>query len=1829
MTSTFAAQLRTIAANSTNELDLRARRDAHAESLIFERSIAVKQDWETIYQICVEGFQELCLLDSRLKEFEQNLYSPQAKDQDREQLSKAQNEALGVVIERCLALLGSKVILRPGIRAVEWLVRRFRVHVYNSGALLATFLPYHETPVFQNVLSIIPANKLVNEWKFLGPYQKAAANVPRHAVVYTSTNNDSFFSYFNNYTLRACQDGAGHSQLLRFWGSMVIEAVAARLNQAKSGRKEVEKQRLDDALLKIFPVLVEGFEIRDCPEMTLTCFTICLILASNSNLEDSVIDSMMRAVAPFVTDADVDPKSALACLAILAARKTDQRVPKTVLETFSKIRDSKTRLLDLRGQVGDNLVEVLINSSLSGLKRSNLASRIAFVENLLDGSLDLSEPEAISRFVAVLLRKLPKKDSTNKIDSVIRGDLTRLLQKLNDSTAFSSTFPQAVKLAGQSLAEVEAAIEGTIESTNGVNLIAPDSRDVDGIHTENLQESKALEAMLASLPSKSAELSFLRTGHSALFDQLLQAFALCQRNDEQLATFRTLPLWGQRIEQPSDLQTSFFLRVACTAVPVSQQVAALHILAKDIDNAPRQPSQLLIPYFTVLLADAAQSVRRATVVCLVALSNNISKHAKEDGDQQKSTDTVYDGLAMVEIKSLAPGQAAKILGQVYLPNLEECILDASHIRQVLESAFDSAPRSLSSGAKPANVELKKSLKHDLFELLTDSTMTTPLFRVKVRLVELLLGVQKVGNTTTSKAFAPILKEWASLTEADAQSIATSANLSISYIDAVMVRLVNPRGKDAVGQALAMLSAQELQPRSALVSAFFERLSSIWQDIKEETQISSAITLFDMAFSGNAAIARGARDVLQSATLSTSVLSTLLDHSCSGLAQMQADVPAKKRRRTSHGRASIPREVVMELDVVDSRLTFALEIVENSKAENHPQLLGNLFEVLITLRRLKDKSTAESPYLLTLCLGSILAIIDKARESRRPNIDLSSIRADLVTDCVRSSENPQVQATALLLSASLASLAPDRILHTIMPIFTFMGHGILSKEDERSIYVTNQAIDQIIPPLVSTLKKQDARNLVHSTSSLLTSFVTAYEHIPQHRRTAFYQRLLNRLGAEDFAFAIIALLASRRRRQDMSAFFTDLIGELPAVTQLSTHRKLLGLVTDIFSPNPHNAEPLLDITKASKPEQREREAKILLEATADVLGSKGLKAQVKRLHKLPESDAETFWAEYRNCIPQLLALLKDQKAHHPALTSSTRRCLSALLELPSVAELLRVTPSLLQEMDEMDNKDLQPLALRVLATQLQHNAQKDSRTQSEAIAILPTIETIIRTTQNEAFRHAAITCLDRIVEVYGRKSPDQIIASSNVLLESNTGLHSEDTRTQIMSLLCLASVVEVLKDTAVPLVPASLPKVLDILDASLHPDVRSAVLHNAAFALISSFITHVSFMISDDNLVAILKLAHKSCAANLEASCTESRIESLSLLAQKMDLTSITTSLNQVWAESLADVNVEVALEYLDLLSQAIEKNARSTVVRSAESISEFMLQVLDLRRQTSTSDEPLSTEDIDTIESQLQSLSIPFIYKLNDTAFRPLFESWVDWAVKASELNSGESADEEAETARKLSLFRFVEHFFATLKSIVTSYANYVLEPANAILRSMAAGSTDESMLGLYKATLKLLTTIMVHDADGFFASPSHFSPLSDLLVRQLTLAGSKSRPLRAVVSTMVIPATIALATATLDTPAHHHSLNHGLCQLRHHASAGVRLAAIRTHIALTQAEDVGEEWVNDVVVGTSTEGVGGSGETMVYVNESLEDDDEEVEREVRRWVRMVREMVGEDVFEV
>ena len=126
MATALAAQLAQIRAKSSNPLDLKAQKKAHAKSPLFDHRNAANQDFDTIFQICHEGFLDLCQLDARFTPFAKSLFSEQSKQEDRAQMTKAQNDQLDGIVEDFLGLVGSRLLLKPALKAVEWLVRRFR-----------------------------------------------------------------------------------------------------------------------------------------------------------------------------------------------------------------------------------------------------------------------------------------------------------------------------------------------------------------------------------------------------------------------------------------------------------------------------------------------------------------------------------------------------------------------------------------------------------------------------------------------------------------------------------------------------------------------------------------------------------------------------------------------------------------------------------------------------------------------------------------------------------------------------------------------------------------------------------------------------------------------------------------------------------------------------------------------------------------------------------------------------------------------------------------------------------------------------------------------------------------------------------------------------------------------------------------------------------------------------------------------------------------------------------------------------------------------------------------------------------------------------------------------------------------------------------------------------------------------------------------------------------------------------------------------------------------------------------------------------------------------
>ena len=142
MASTLAAQLQKIAATSTNTLNTQKLKSIHSASLLFPPKHAAAQDLDTIFSITTEGFQELCLLDERFVVFEKGLFSDGSKDVDRFLLTTEEVVELDRNIDAFLQLVSGRMLLRPALKAVEWLVRRFRSDIQ------FLHLPYLSCPRF-------------------------------------------------------------------------------------------------------------------------------------------------------------------------------------------------------------------------------------------------------------------------------------------------------------------------------------------------------------------------------------------------------------------------------------------------------------------------------------------------------------------------------------------------------------------------------------------------------------------------------------------------------------------------------------------------------------------------------------------------------------------------------------------------------------------------------------------------------------------------------------------------------------------------------------------------------------------------------------------------------------------------------------------------------------------------------------------------------------------------------------------------------------------------------------------------------------------------------------------------------------------------------------------------------------------------------------------------------------------------------------------------------------------------------------------------------------------------------------------------------------------------------------------------------------------------------------------------------------------------------------------------------------------------------------------------------------------------------------------------
>lgn len=1351
-----------------------------------------------------------------------------------------------------------------------------------------TFLPYHTLPMFTTLLSILP-DIIPQEYKFLLPYIRSLVAVPRHVIVQTAINNISLASTLNTYVLRVSQLRHNHTALIAFWAGVMTEAVGGMMDNARSGRRGVQMGNEQDIILRLLPVLNQGLAMKKVADLRIGCYMILAVVASKGALDDKLLTAMMEAVVLGWTRETTGP--GLVCLSVLAQYRTVKSTPKTVTRELLKVPNLSHVLVELSKQRRiERLARSLCIALVDRLRKDGEIRGLPVIQQVIETRM-ISDPQ-IKDLIKALIVVADNFDDSTDAQRAAKPHLASTLASLTQITGdLAIAVNDALKESGVDMDQLEMKLHTTIRPA--AILDASEDVEMEEVEATPTQSSPDFESLLQQLPKRTVnESSFLTHDASHVYPELCRAFLVATTNSANLTAFEEAPILRRASTSEDTLYLTFCMKTWSGPHPVIARASALQMATRCLATLKdgSVDFQAILPYAVSALSDAAIKVRRAAAKLLLALNQSYPSgaDAKKKAKQMRkwASKGIYGVNGVNDMAELSTENSARFLSESLVPALEECVLDSKHIEAVFLKSLNGS-KGTETTTKQDLVKLPKATRASVLSFFASHVLNSPIYLVRLRLLGCLNQVRSVGDISRTKLLLPVLQQWASLSAEKAHQLCQAEQIDVSAYDFQVLSIITANDSDGLEILTKIMSGTA--DRSDLATQAYKRARILWPSLKAATQLDMAQTLLDLSQgvgTGEAIVLESSAELLRTIPLSTDILSHLLDD-LPTTAQLVDKAPTTKRRRTSHGEIARSVQDPEQLAAAIRRVTFVLQLVESSEPAEHPELLRGLFTALAELQQFKVQLSSELAYLQNLVLSSLLAIMNTYKSNPKTKLDGSAVRADLLVDCVQKTASPQVQNAALLLIASLAHTAPELVLNSVMPIFTFMGSSVLRQNDEYSAHVITQTVREVIPPLITSLRKNNG-NPVTGASDLLLSFVAAYEHVPVHRRKGLFVSLVQTLGGDDFLFALLAMLADKYGAEKIAAFAADLSGSFQVELQLHSVSKYLDLVDDILKPRPTYTTLLLgvnDDTKMDPSEMAYNELSLL----PHILTQKRLVSQTAKVLGSDDMDSARVRDLYSQLLEKVLLLSDMVKGQQP-LQGACGHVFESLLALLSTSEFVKSVESLLDRC----NESLRRMILKSLEVRIDKENMADTSSRTAMLNFLPQLTSIIRESSDVMYKHTAIACVDKISERYGKKDLEAVAAAAETIA-SEACLGQTDARLRVMALLCLASLVDILREGIMSILPVAMPKALAYMEASVSgTSIEAEKLHNAGYAFISALFQHVPYMVSGGYLDKLLHISNLSAEEDYNDDTNESRYQCLQLAAKQVDAKTMFGALNKNW-----------------------------------------------------------------------------------------------------------------------------------------------------------------------------------------------------------------------------------------------------------------------------------------------------------------------------------------------
>lgn len=339
MVTALQAQLaKAASANAALLADRDKRGKRRVQSYLFTARDADHQDVAVVHALGLNGFARLVILDDGLRQYEDALFSPAARDTDRTLLDQDAVKELDVSLDGFLLALSPYLLDAAAGKALEWLVRRFRIHEFNVDAVLRLFLPYHESPHFAKMLNILHVETSPT-WAFLEPFKNAAKSLPRAAFVTEMRKTTSVARFVASIHPDTVKAGCSSDAVISFNASVFLDFFAA------ADARVLNEETLAFLLPALVLPLTQG-------KVSQSCMMGSLLLLAALSQKCRLTTDALRSVIKSVVKAKraVAPSQLQATLvAICGPQEQLQDLPRSVVDVLAANADAFAETLQLEG----------------------------------------------------------------------------------------------------------------------------------------------------------------------------------------------------------------------------------------------------------------------------------------------------------------------------------------------------------------------------------------------------------------------------------------------------------------------------------------------------------------------------------------------------------------------------------------------------------------------------------------------------------------------------------------------------------------------------------------------------------------------------------------------------------------------------------------------------------------------------------------------------------------------------------------------------------------------------------------------------------------------------------------------------------------------------------------------------------------------------------------------------------------------------------------------------------------------------------------------------------------------------------------------------------------------------------------------------------------------------------------------------------------------------------------------------------------------------------------------------------------------------------------